>query len=334
MGRKTYYVSNAALLVGMGIVAYVLYASFNRAMDWAKLVMFWLGAGGIAHFLLYRIFARVQTYRQKRSVYRYKRRYRIFCAVLLMLGLWIGVGFNYQTWSTWQKPAVYWELQAQHQLSPGQYQMVWQLGNQRYRDVVQVQEIRLAELADVALSGRKDRLSVIGSIDSVALPLSSSAAGEPYKFLLPEKFLLPPLGYHTIDLRFDYRQHFAIFELAASYRISNEKAEARPAQTYSISTQRYLLLEPSAAALVDFAELTNRVRRPSAQTYEPLILAIGRSKHPQALNVLYELLKVRDPKVKDAACRGLAELRDPRANSTLIRLITNENNPQIGRAHV
>ncbi|MBC6951111.1 hypothetical protein DWB58_24545 [candidate division KSB1 bacterium] len=229
----------------------------------------------------------------------------MICAILLMIGLWIGVGFNYQTWSTWQKPAVYWELEAQHQLSPNQFQITWQLGNQRYRESVQVQEIRLIELADVALTGRKERLSVTGAIDSVALPLSSSAAGEPYKFLLPEKFLLPPLSYHTIDLRFDYRQHFAIFELAANYKIAAEKEAARPAQTYSISTQRYLLLEPSAAALVDFTELTNRVRRPSAQTYEPLILAIGRSKHPQALNVLFELLKVRDPKVKDAACRGL-----------------------------
>lgn len=332
MGRKTYYASNAALLLGLSLVAYVLYASSNRAMDWAKLVLFWIGAGGIAHFLLYRIFARVKTYREKRSVYRYKRRYRMICAILLMIGLWIGVGFNYQTWSTWQKPAVYWELEAQHQLSPNQFQITWQLGNQRYRESVQVQEIRLIELADVALNGRKERLAVTGAIDSVALPLTSPAAGEPYTFLLPEKFLLPPLSYHRIDLRFDYRQHFAIFELAANYKINAEKEAAHPAQTYSISTQRYLLLEPSAAALVDFAELTNRVRRPSAQTYEPLILAIGRSKHPQALNVLFELLKVRDPKVKDAACRGLAELRDARANSTLIRLVTNENNPQAVRA--
>jgi hypothetical protein len=333
MGRKSYYASNLAVLFGIGAVAYVLYASFNRAMDWEKLVLFWVGAGGIAYFLLYRIFARVKTYRPKRSVYRYTRRFRIICTVLLLGGLWAGVGFNYQTWSAWQKPAVYWELKAQHQISPNQYQMTWLLGNQRYRETVHLLEIRLHELADVALTGRKEKLAVAGSIDSAALPLSSNAAGVAYKFLLPEKFLIPPLSYHTIELSFDYRQHFAIFELAASYHIDTEKeAAGKSPRTLTISTPQYLLLEPSSAGLVDFAELVNRVRRPSAQTYEPLILAIGRSRHPQAFAVLRELLNVRDPKAKDAACRGLAELKDARANSALIRLITNENNPQAVRA--
>lgn len=336
MGRNLYYISNVSLLAGLAIVAYVMQASHSRTMNWAKLILFWLGASAIGFFLLYRIMARVRTYRRTRPVYIYRRWYRILCALLLLAGLWAGIGFNYLTLATWQNPAFYWEVLAQQQPSANHYAVVWKLGNQRFRETVQVESLRLTALADVALDDRKEKLEVEARLDSAAAALHPQENADVQEIQLPGVFYIPPLSHHTLELRFDYRQHFAIFSLAASYRSVTPAPSSQSASStfvpQTIVTPQYILIEPSSAGLVDFAELAHRVRRPAAQTYEPLILAIGRSRHPQALAVLLELLEVRDPKVKDAACRGLAELRDSRANPALMRLINSENHPQAVRA--
>jgi hypothetical protein len=73
-------------------------------------------------------------------------------------------------------------------------------------------------------------------------------------------------------------------------------------------------------------------RVPSVHTREAVIAAIGRSRHPQALQTLLELLPVRDLVVQNTVCRALAELGDARATSALIRLAQYEQNPQALRA--
>ncbi|MDZ7268226.1 MAG: HEAT repeat domain-containing protein [candidate division KSB1 bacterium] len=336
MSRNSYYLSNVALLAGLAIVGSVVYASYNRMMDWAKLIVFWLGASGMGFFLLYRILARARTYRRTRPVYLYPRWYRILCALLLLLGLWAAISFNYLTLATWQKPAFYWELLAQEQPSANQYAVVWKLGNQRFRETVQLESLRLTALADVALADKKEKLEIVAGLDSITVSVQPTAGAHTREIQLPEPCSLPPLRHRTLTLHFDYRQHFAIFSLAATYRnVSVAESPQAKATTFvpqTVVAPQYVLIEPSFAGVVEFSELARRVRRPAAQTHEPLILALGRSGDPQALAVLLELLQGRDPKVKDAACRGLAELRDSRANPALIRLINRENHPQAVRA--
>ena len=334
MKKGFYYYSNLALAGGLALIIYVIYASLNHQMSFVKLGLFWLGASGVAYFLLYRILSRLPTYRGKSSVPQYKRSYRVACTVLLLLcfaGVYI---FADLTWNTWQQPAVYWKLLSESSISPNHYQMTWTLGNQNYERAVHLQELQLVELASVDLDGKNHPITIGCQIDSLRLTASRDSLGGFYRFRLPDAYMLTELDNRSVKIEVEFRQQFAIFDLLALYQLSpppvETSAQTRPAQ--AMTTGLYLVIEPPRTELMEFSRMAERARRPSAYTREASILALGRSHNPKALEALLDLLEIRDPLVQNAACQALAELGDSRATSALIRLAEKMQNPQAVRA--
>ncbi len=334
MKSGSYHASNAALVAGAGAISFALYADANQQMSLNKLVLFGAGASALASFLLYRIFSRIETFRGGKPVPRYTLSYRLGAALLLVLGLFAAYRFSLRTLESWQQPAMYWRFVAEAPAVPNQYEGAWQLGNQSYAETVRVHRIQLRALADIPLASQSPNFTFACRIDSTLLFGRADNTAHTWNFAAPEFFEIMPLESRTFHLNIELHPRFAVYELSADYEILPAKGEAN-AQTLKRKTatfQQYLVFESNRTELWDFAQLAKRAQHPSPHTREAIIAALGRSRHPQALSTLLELLTVRDLIVQNAVCKALAELGDARATSPLIRLAKYEQNPQALRA--
>ncbi len=332
MKRGIDLIPNAALAAGLGLAGFAVYASLTHQMSWLKLVLFWIGAGALAFSLLYRIFARVNTFRENGKVRRYKSRSRMLYAAILPLGLIGAVIFTRQTLRTWEQPAAYWEFVEETPAPPNHYQTRWLLGNQRYEKALRLLEIQLHELGSVALHEKGSAVEISCAIDSQ--PLAADGAANFHRFKLPGHFALPPLTTATLQLDIRFRHRFAIYDMAALYQVlpAPGSRDTKIPETKTLAMGRYLLVESPHAELIDFAQLAQLAQRPSLQTREAVIYALGRSRHPQAWRALQELLQVNDPRVQGAVCQAMTYLGDPRATNALIQLVKRHKNPQAIRA--
>ncbi|MEK7728739.1 MAG: HEAT repeat domain-containing protein [candidate division KSB1 bacterium] len=334
MKSGSYYATNAALVLGAGVIGYVSYASATHQMSLNKLILFGCGTAGIASFLCYRIFSRIDTFRGDKPVPRYGKRMRLLSALLLALGLFAAYRFSAQTIQAWQQPALYWRFVENAPPVPNQYEGAWELGNQNYDQTVRVHRIQLRALADIPLTANAPNLEFACEIDSVRLFGRGDQAAHTWSFSAPEYFDIPPLSARRFRLNVELYPRFAIYEMSADYEIfSREDVGAVNTQARNAAVfPHYLMIEANRTELWDFAQLAKHAQYPSVHTREAAIAALGRSRHPQALNKLLELLPLRDLVVQNAACKALAELGDTRATSALIRLAQYEQNPQALRA--
>ena len=334
MKRGFHIASNGALAVGLALVAFAILASFTRQMSWVKLVLFWIGAGVVALFLLYRIFARVHTFRGSATVSRYKTSYRIISALILTAGLAGAALLTRNTLQAWEQPAAFWEFLGESAATPNRYQGRWLLGNQRYQQALLLHEIRLLELGSVALHENGGAVEISCQIDSQPLSAATEGPASLLRFKLPPDFEIPPLGTKTVQLEVKFRHRFAIYEVTAIYQTSpdpngggNKKTTAKTA-----ALGQYLLVESPHAQRLDFEQLAQLAQRPSWHTSETVIYALGRSRHPQAWQALQDLLRVNDPRVQGAVCQAMTYLGDPRATAALKQLVKSKKNPQAVRA--
>ncbi len=334
MKSGSYYASNVALAAGAGAIGYVIYASASHQMSLNKLILFIVGTAGVASFLLYRILSRIDTFRGGKPVARYKPSYRIAATMVLVCGLFGAYRFSLQTLRAWQQPALYWHFVANAPPVPNQYEGVWTLGNQSYDQTVRVQRIQLRALADIPLTPNAPNLSFSCEIDSVPLFGRADQTAHTWYFTASEFFDLLPLSSRAFRLNIDLHPRFAVYELSADYEIlpAQGESDAHTLERKTAVFQEYVMLEASRSELWSFAELAKRAQYPSAHTREAIIAALGRSRHPQALSTLLELLPMRDLVMQNAVCQALAELGDARATSALIRLAQYEQNPQALRA--
>jgi hypothetical protein len=323
MKRNLFSLINLSLLLGLASVAYVWYASAQHAMNWTKLVLFWIGCGAIALFLVYHLFARMPETWLGRRLRRYSLLHRVSCAALLILGIYTAATFSYRTWQMWQLPALYWEPLETNKVSRDSFEIVVAVGNQRYHRALKIREIQLVELSSP--QPQKKTLQVTLRLDSLTLPSSSNAMRTPV-FVFSEALLLPPLEKRQLALTFRAKDAVAIYQLQALYH------ENAAATSHTLALDRYILLERNQAALIDFTELAARSRQPSHLSQSHFIHAMGRSHHPLALGVLLELLRVHDVRIQNAVCDALAALGDARAAPALIELVKKDKNPLALRA--
>lgn len=321
--QKFFHLANLSLLVGAALVGYAWYASSQHTMTWTKLAWFWIGCLAIAIFLLYHLVARSTAFWQGRPVRRYSLLHRAICMLLLGLGLWAATKFSYRTWQDWQLPAVYWETLGVEKNEIDHVAVRLALGNQRYHHAVALQAVQLRTLNDLPPRTKPPEVNL--QIDSLHLPLQKEPGGYPY-FALNPAYLIPPL--ERRELRFNFRTHeaLAIFQLSAHYQ--EKSGEAPQAQKLA----SYILCERREATLIEFAELAARAAQPSRGEQGNFIHAVGRSRHPLALDTLLELLKVHDVRLQNAVCEALAMLGDSRAVPALIALAQKSHNPQAVRA--
>ena len=334
MKRGYEQVPRAALAVGAGLIAVAVYASLTRQMSWVKLVLFWIGVGAVAYFMLHHIFSSIDTFREHQRVRRYKASHRVLYAALLLAGLAGAAIFTRRAMEAWELPAAYWEFVEEIPAAPNQYQARWVFGNQRYERALQLREIQLLELGAVALHEKGGLLEISCRVDSQPLVAAEASNTNVQRFLLPEHFEIPPLSTTTIQLELKFRHRFAIYDMAAIYQSgpAPHGLEAKSAVLKSASAGHYILVEPPHAGLIDFAQLARLAQRPSWHTREAVIYALGRSRHPQAWQALQDLLKVNDPRVQGAVCQAMIYLGDPRATAALMQLVKRNKNPQAVRA--
>jgi HEAT repeat protein len=322
MKRKPFSIINLSLFLGLTIVVYVLYAHAQHAMNWVKLVLFWIGCGAIAFFLIYHLLARRPETWQGRPVSRYSLPHRAACAALLLFGIYTAVTFSYGTLQRWQLPALYWEPVAANQTSRERFEIVLDVGNQREDHALQVREIQLVELSDSPTRGKPVQISL--HLDSLALPASSNGSHVPV-FIFAEAMPLAPLEKRRLTLTFRVEGGMAIYQIQALY---HENATA----SRTLALDQYILWERNQAAFIDFAGLVARSRQPSYLSQRHFIYAIGRSRNPAALDALLELLKVNDVRIQNMVCDALAALGDGRAAPALIALVKKDKNPLALRA--
>lgn len=333
MKRGIDFASHAALAAGLGLVGFALYASFMHQMSWLKLVLFWIGAGALAFFLLHRIFARIDTFRAAGKVRRYKTGYRILCAAILPVGLIAVAFFTQHTLQSWEQPAAYWEFAGETPGPPNHHQTRWLLGNQRYEQTLRLLEVQLIELGSAALHESGGAMEIACALDSQPLAVVPGD-GNIRRFRVPGDFTIPPLHTATMQLDIRFRHRFALYALAAIYQTSaaagNHEQKTSAAKTLTL--ERYFLVQPPHAELIDFEQLARLAQRPSWHTREAVIAALGRSRHPQAWQALQDLLKVNDPRVQGAVCQAMTYLGDARATAALMQLVKRSKNPQAVRA--
>ncbi len=322
MNRKLFSIINLSLLLGLAIVIYVLVAHAQRTMNWAKLALFWIGCGASALFLIYHLFARMPETWQGRPLSRYSLLHRAACAALLLLGIYAAVAFSYGTLQRWQLPALYWEPVAANKISRERFEIVLDVGNQREHRDLQVREIQLIELSDP--KPRDESIQVSLRLDSLALPLSRQGRNFPV-FTFAEALPLEPLERFRLTLAFRVQDAMAIYQIQALYQ---ENAAANR----TLALDQYILLERNEAAFIDFAGLVARSRQPSYLNQSHFIYAVGRSRHPTALDALLELLRVHDVRIQNMVCDALAALGDARGAPALIALVKKDKNPQALRA--
>jgi HEAT repeat protein len=323
MKRKFFSIINISLFVGLVIVAYILFAHAQRTMNWAKLVLFWIGCGAIALFLIYHLFARLPETWQGRPIRRYSLLHRAACAALLLFGIYAATTFSHGTLQTWRLPALYWEPIAANKISRDQFEIVLDLGNQHEHRALQIQEIQLVELS--APKPRDEAMQVSLRLDSLALPLNSRERNFPV-FTFAEALPLAPLARRRLTLAFRVQDAMAIYQIQTLYQ-ENAAAASR-----ALAFDQYILLERNEAAFIDFAGLVVRSRQPSYLNQSHFIYAVGRSRHPAALDALLELLRVHDVRIQNMVCDALAALGDARAAPALIDLVKKDKNPQALRA--
>ncbi|MGH7595341.1 MAG: HEAT repeat domain-containing protein [bacterium] len=322
MKRTFVFLFNIFLFLGLAIVAYVLYASAQHAMNWTKLVLFWFGCGAVAVFLLYHLFARMPETWLGRRLRRYSLLHRAVCAVLLILGIYAAAAFSNETLQRWQLPALYWEPVAVNKISREHFEIVFDIGNQREQHALQVRELQLVELSDPKPPEEPVQVSL--RLDSLALPASSNGMHIP-KFFFAETVPLAPLEKRRLTLTFQIQDAIAIHQIQALYH--EHTAVGR-----KLAFDQYILFERNQAAFIDFAGLVARSRQPSYLNQSHFIYAVGRSRHPAALEALQELLRVHDVRIQNMVCDALAALGDTRAAPALIALVEKSKNPQALRA--
>lgn len=334
MKSGSYYATNIALVLGAGVIGYVAYASATHQMSLNKLILFGCGVAGVASFLGYRIFSRIDTFRGDKPVARYGKRMRLASALLLVLGLFAAYRFSAATIKAWQQPALFWRFVEEAPPAPNQYEGAWELGNQSYDQTVRVHRVQLRALADIPLAPTAANLSFACTIDSVRLFGRSEQATHTWSFAAPEYFDITPISTRAFRLNVELYPRFAVYELSADYEISSheEKGEANRQARNAAVFPHYLVIESNRTELWSFDQLAKHAQVSSVHSREAAIAALGRSRHPQALNKLLELLTMRDLVVQNAACKALAELGDSRATSALIRLAQYDQNPQALRA--
>ncbi len=333
MKSGSYYATNVALVLGAGVIGYVGYASATHQMSLNKLILFGCGVAGVASFLGYRLFSRIETFRGDKPVPRYGKRARLVSAILLLMGLLAAYRFSAETIKAWQQPALYWRFVENAPPVPNQYEGTWELGNQSYDQTVRVHRIQLRALADIPLAPNAPNLNFSCQIDSVGLFGRSDQTAHAWYFAAPEYFDILPISTRAFRLNVELYPRFAVYELSADYEISAREEGAAHVQARNAAVfPQYLIIEANRTELWDFAQLAKHAQYPSVHTREAAVAALGRSRHQQALNKLLELLPTRDLVMQNAACKALAELGDTRATSALIRLAQYEQNPQALRA--
>jgi HEAT repeat protein len=323
MKRKVFLLINLSLLFGLAIIVYVLYASAQHTMNWTKLVLFWIGCGAAALFLVYHLFARMPETWLGRRLRRYSLLHRAGCTALLVLGIYAAVRFSHQTLQMWQLPALYWEPLAANKVSRNSFEIAVAIGNQRYHRALQVEEIQLVELSSPTARGKS--LQATLRLDSLDMPLRSNAIRMP-AFVFAELLSLEPLEKRRLTLDLQSQEALAIYQLQALYR------ENAAAESHTLALDRYILLERNQVSFIDFAELVARSQLPSHLSQNHFIHAIGSSRHPAALEALLTLLHVHDVRIQNVVCDALAALGDARAAPALIELVKKDKNPLALRA--
>jgi hypothetical protein len=323
MSRKIFHLTNFTAILGAATIGYALYASSQHAMSWTKLMIFWIGFGGIASFLIYHIFARLPGKWQGRPIRRYGLLHRANCAALLLVGLFAATGFSYRTWLTWQLPALYWEPMAVNKIGREHFEFLFTIGNQRDHHALHLREIQLIALDNP--SQPDTGINATLHIDSLNLPLRNHTASPP-RFMLDDALLLPPLERRILRLNFETGDDWGIYQILAVYRENGNNTNGEH------SFEPYFLLGPQEAAFIDFAGVMARGRQPSYATQSHFIYAMARSRNPLALNALLELLKVRDVRIQNTVCDALAIFGDTRAVPALIELAQQTKNPHAVRA--
>ena len=320
---KSYYFTPALILCSIIFVVYAIHASLRYEMSWYKFILFWIGSLGIASFLLNRILARVKSYQSAPSIPKYTLRHRIVCSSLLVSWLFCVFVFSFITIRTWQKPALYWELEQKLKPSSNHFQTLWRLGNQHDDRSVWLNEIKLIALANIALDKVSGKITSICKVDSISIAGKNSEQKDFY-FRFPQGFEIGKLESHLVQLDFIFRQNFAIFEITAIYQNYSNGENSHEQKT--VSTESYVIIEPPYAKLADFLYLKSLVHQSSVEIKEAVILAIGKSKHPDALKTLLDLLPIRDIRIQNTVCEALNELKDSKAVPALIELVNASDN--------
>jgi HEAT repeat protein len=321
--QKIYYLANLSLIIGAAFIGYILYASSQHTMSWAKLVLFWIGSGAIMFFLIYHIFAWSSETWQSRPIRRYSLLHRATCVLLLIAGLFAAARFSYRTWQSWQLPALYWEPIAVEKNAGDDFEIRLAVGNQRYHHTIAVHEIRLIRLSDSPSRGKSTKINL--HVDSLKLALQNKAGQAP-GFDFNPAFLIPPIERRELRFVFQTGEAVAIFQIDALYQENN----SADAQTQRLAP--FILLERQQATLIEFSELAVRARQPSHAHQSSFIHALGRSRHALALDALQDFLQINDVRIQNLGCEALAMLGDPRAAPALIELAKKSRNPQAVRA--
>lgn len=313
-------------MAGALLSAYVIYEAAGHRMSGTKLAIFWLGMLALGATWCYRIFARVKTFRDNGQTPKYSMRQRVMCGVFLFALLAAGVAFSRYTFTHWQEPPIYWKLVDQPRKSVSEFRLEWLLGNQDHRRSYRLDEIKLIHLTSVALAKDRHAFSISCRLDSLIIPFSDlDDASLLFKF--PPGVELAPLRAHHLQMDFLSQNRFAIYEPVAVIR---GDFTAKTLQT--VSSGKYVIVEPARVEIASFARLKELLHQPSAQTGEAVVMAVGRSKHPEALAALLELLSVRDPRSQNAVCDALGELGDARATAALKQVVSSSDNARAVRA--
>ena len=313
-------------VAGVLLSVYVIYEAAGHRMSWPKLIIFWVGIIALGATLCYRIFARVTTYRESTRVPKYSLRQRVLNGGLLLALLLSAVLFSRATFKNWQAPAIYWELVDQPRQSVSEFRLEWLLGNQDRQRSYRLDEIKLIHLTSVALAKDRHAFSISCRLDSLIIPFSDlDDASLLFKF--PPGVEIAPLQAHHLQMDFLSKNRFAIYEPVA---IIGSDPRSQAVQT--ISSGKYVIVEPARVEIASFARLRELLHQPSPQTGEAIVMAVGRSKHPEALPALLELLSVRDPRSQNAVCDALGELGDTRATEALKQVVSSSDNARAVRA--
>jgi len=321
--QKFFHPANLSLLLGAVMLSYVIYASLQHTMNWMKLALFWCGCGAIAFFLIYHLFARSPATWQGKPIRRYSLLHRAACSLLLLLSLFAAARFSLHTYATWQLPALYWEPLGAEETAREQLAMRLAMGNQRYHRMIALHEIQLLPLSDPLPRGKF--IPVHLRIDSLELALQRKPGHAPH-FSFNPAVPIPPIAQRELRLNFPAGETPALFQIQALYR------EDGSAESCTQTLLPYILLERLQVSLIEFSGLAARARQPSLATQSSFIHAIGRSRHPLALNTLLEFLPVNDMRIQNLVCEALAILGDSRAAPALIELAKKTKNPQAVRA--
>jgi len=321
--QKIFHPVNLALVVGVIILSYVLYASLQHTMNWTKLALFWCGCGAIAFFPLYHLFARSSATWQGKPIRRYSLLHRAAYSLLLLLGLFAAARFSLQTYATWQLPALYWEPLGADETARESPAMRFAVGNQRYHHALALQEIQLIPLSDPLPCGKF--IPVRLRLDSLELALQRKPGHVPH-FRFNPAVPIPPITRRELRLIFPTGETPALFQSHALYREDGFK------ESYTQMLSSYILLERQQVSLIEFSELATLARQPSHALQSSFIHAIGRSRHPLALNTLLEFLAVNDVRIQNLVCEALTMLGDSRAAPALIELAKKTKNPLAVRA--